>query len=275
MPKHRRHNKPPKLPVRVTPREGGGLALEVGGVTQSIMLPANEDEPTVAPTEIAETTGKAAGTDDAQDEHEAKLRALFGWPNTVEILGGARKDDPALTAWGGQRLRYGYWELLLPLPGAACPQSALILGLGGGTVAALLARRCPQVRMEGVERDAEVVEIATTRFGLVDIPHLMVIQADAFAWVAEQSSQPERYDLICLDLFQGGVLTPGALTTPFLRQLAALLTPGGALTVNLLQTARTPDHLRRLEQIFTIEVILRLYGNVVVHCRRGGAKLSG
>jgi len=207
----------------------------------------------------------------ADDEaHEARLNALFGWSNAVEVLGGERASDPVLAAWRDQRLRYGYWELLLPLADAVCPKTALILGLGGGTVATLLARRCPQTRMVGVERDERALEVAHEQFGLDELPQLTIAQADAFAWVREQVTRPERYDLICLDLFEGGRLAQGALGTPFLRQVATLLAPDGLLTVNVLQTARTPDHLRRLGRIFTIELILRLYGNVVIHCRPSG-----
>ena len=209
-------------PVRVEPRAGGGRALLVGGVTQSITL----------------TTDGADGADVAA-------------PPTP-------------------RPRYGYWELMLPPATMPCPQRALLLGLGGGTIAALLAQRCPATQIVGVERDATVLATAYAELGLGDIPRLTVVVADAFAWVTAQvaSSASERYDLICLDLFEGGRLALGALGTPFLRQVASLLAPDGLLTVNLLANARTPDHLRRLERIFTVEQMLSLYGNRVVHCRR-------
>jgi len=81
---------------------------------------------------------------------------------------------------------------------------------------------------------------------------------------------PTQYDLICLDLFEGVRLALGAMGTPFLRQVASLLAPEGLLTVNLLATARTPDHLRRLARLFTIDQVFTLYGNRVIHCRQLG-----
>jgi SAM-dependent methyltransferase len=166
----------------------------------------------------------------------------------------------------------GYWGLMLP---AQCPRRALLLGLGGGTVAWLLARRCPGVAMVGVERDAEVLAAGRESFGLDALPTLRIEEADAFEWVAARlaADETELFDLICLDLFQAGRMAQGALATPFLRQLAALLAPGGVLTVNLLVTARTPDHLRRLRRVFAVERELRLRGNLVVHARP--ASLSG
>ena len=51
-----------------------------------------------------------------------------------------------------------------------CPLRALLLGLGGGTVAHLLARRCTDVVMVGVERNPQVIAIAMAQFGLGALP---------------------------------------------------------------------------------------------------------
>lgn len=162
----------------------------------------------------------------------------------------------------------GYWPLMLPERSERCPQRVLLLGLGGGTLAALLARGCPGVAMVGVEHNAEVLAVARTDFGLDEIPDLEVVEADAFAWVEEHAaSEPASYDLICLDLFDGGRLVPGTLARPFLRQIAMLLRPDGTLTVNLMRTGRLSEQLHRLESVFTIERQSRLWGNQVVHLR--------
>ena len=144
----------------------------------------------------------------------------------------------------------GYWGLLVP---PECPRRALLLGLGGGTVAHLLARRCPETEITGIEHDPQVLMVARSEFGLETLPQLTIVEADAFAWVAEQCETAESdsrgYDLICLDLFQAGQLAQGVLATPFLRQVAQLIAPDGLLTVNLMVTARTPDQLHRLERV--------------------------
>ena len=166
-------------------------------------------------------------------------------------------DDPEPGPGGG------YWGLLLP-PG--CPSRALLLGLGGGTIAHLLSRRCPVIQMVGVERNAEVLAIGREQFGLDELPSLTVVEADAFTWVADQvAASVESYDFICMDLFEAGRLSQGALATPFLRQVAALLAPHGVFTVNLMVTARTQEQLHRLRRVFRIVRELRLRGNLVVH----------
>lgn len=159
----------------------------------------------------------------------------------------------------------GYWAAMLP---AQCPRRALLLGLGGGTVARLLERRCPGVEIVGVERDEAVVATARAEFELDAIARLRVVLADAFAWVPLAAEQePGAYDFICLDLFEAGRLAQGALGTPFLRQVAALLGPEGRLAVNLMVTARTPEQLRRLQRVYSLERTTRVRGNIVAHAR--------
>jgi spermidine synthase len=151
---------------------------------------------------------------------------------------------------------------------AECPRRALLLGLGGGTVARLLAGRCPDVEIVGVERDEAVVATARAEFDLDAISRLSIVMADAFAWVPLAAEQdPGAYDYICLDLFEAGRMAQGALGTPFLRLVAALLAPEGKLAVNLMVTARTPEHLRRLQRVFSLERTTRVRGNIVVHAR--------
>jgi SAM-dependent methyltransferase len=228
MTKKRRRKQSRVLPVRVTARSDSSIALEVDGVVQSVSIPTTDNQP------IDESGG------------------------TTRNLLGSSEPEPGPDG--------GYWGLLLP---PECPRCALLLGLGGGTVAHLLARRCPQVWITGIEHDPEVLAVGRSRFGLESLPQLRIVEADAFAWVSQQCEQHQRadtgYDLICLDLFNAGRLADGALSKTFLRQIAQLISPDGRLTVNLMMTARTPDQLRRLEQVFVLIWKRRLRGNLVVH----------
>ena len=198
------------------------------------------------------------------------LRESWGVALEVESVGQSVSVPPAQPSTSSEPEPGpggGYWGLLLP-PG--CPRRALLLGLGGGTVAHLLARRCPDVAMVGVERDANVLAVARAQFGLDTLPTLTIVEADAFEWARDLAvADDERFDLICIDLFEAGRLAPGALGTTFLRQIAGLLAPEGTLTINLMVTGRTPEQLHRLRRVFRIVRELRLRGNLVVHAQSG------
>ena len=192
--------------VQVAPRAGGGLALEVNGVVQSVTV-------------------------------------------------GERGPDDA-----------GYWGLMIP---PERPEQALLLGLGGGTVAALLAKVYPGCEIVGIEREASVLATARAELGLDEIPGLRVVEADAFAWVGEHArSEPGTYDYIALDLYEGGRLVAGTLGTLFLREIATLLAAHGTLAVNLTTTMRLPEQIQRLERVFALTETRRLWGNVVLLLRQ-------
>jgi spermidine synthase len=206
MAKKRRNRGSRRAVVQVAPRAGGGLALEVNGVVQSV-------------------TAGDRGPEDA-----------------------------------------GYWGLMVP---PERPARALLLGLGGGTVAALLARVYPGCEIVGIEREASVLATARAELGLDQIPGLHVVEADAFAWVGEHArSEPGTYDYIALDLYEGGRLVAGTLGTLFLREVAALLAPDGTLAVNLTATMRLPEQIQRLERVFALTETRRLWGNVVLLLRQ-------
>ncbi|MGO8948635.1 MAG: spermidine synthase [Ktedonobacterales bacterium] len=237
MTKKRRRKQSRILPVRVTARSDSTIALEVDGVVQSISLPPEDGG----------CLPSAMTRDQLQNNEN----------NGVHTI---REPQPGPDG--------GYWGLLIPLE---CPHRALLLGLGGGTVAHLLARRCPETQVTGIEHDPQVLRVARSQFGLESLPQLRIVEADAFTWVGAQCKQDQSardcYDLICLDLFQAGRLAEGTLSKPFLRQIAELISPGGWLTVNLMITARTPSQLHRLQQVFAITWQRRLRGNLIVHGR--------
>lgn len=157
------------------------------------------------------------------------------------------------------------WDAMLP---RRQPASALILGLGGGAIAQLITRRWGPLPIVGVELDPAVVWLARREFGLDALPHVSIITADAFAWVAQAAEQPtsaQRFDAICVDLYLAGKLAHGTLGAVFLRDLRRLLTPQGEVSFNLWRSAYLADQLRRIERVFSVIAIDEADDNLVVH----------
>ncbi len=155
------------------------------------------------------------------------------------------------------------WDAMIP---SVRPHSALILGLGGGTIASLLTRRYGAMPIVGVERDARVVTIARDAFGLGRLAHVQIVLADARQFVADCRA---AFGLICVDLYTGGKLEHGVLDATFLLRVARLLTPGGIITINLWSSAYLPDQLRRIQRVLAIRDVVEVGRNVVVHCALG------
>jgi hypothetical protein len=158
----------------------------------------------------------------------------------------------------------GYWPAMLP---EAAPRSALLLGVGGGTLAHLLAGRHPGVQMLGVDNDPQIVAFAREHFSLA-LPNLEIVIADAFHYA---NACERRFDFIGVDLFTGHTFHRGVLARPFLRRLRALLCPGGEIAVNLVRDRRAEVHLSRLRRLLPLQRVDRLPRNLVAHSRPDAA----
>jgi spermidine synthase len=155
----------------------------------------------------------------------------------------------------------GYWAAMLP---DERPHAALILGLGGGTLARLLQARWGIVRIVGVDDDPTILATANA-VGWLPLRAVEVLVADAFEYV---QLCHERFDYIAVDLFRGDRLAGRAFGKPFLRRLRSLLQPRGRVAINMFRDFREPERRQRIATFFDIREERIVGGNVVVHARR-------
>jgi len=110
------------------------------------------------------------------------------------------------------------------------PRSALVIGLGGGTIPSFLRKRFPQMRIDAVDIDPGVVEVAKSHFGFREDERMRAHVEDGRRFV---ETTPERYDLIFLDGFGTDSVPPHLTTREFLASVQRILTPEGAVIGNL------------------------------------------
>ncbi|OGG48206.1 MAG: hypothetical protein A3F84_21985 [Candidatus Handelsmanbacteria bacterium RIFCSPLOWO2_12_FULL_64_10] len=162
-------------------------------------------------------------------------------------------------AVGSDPLTTGYWPAMLP---EARPRHALLLGLGGGTIAQLLLHRFGTLPITAIEKDETVVEIAYQTFALPR--EVEVVLADAFEHVF---AIQRRFDYVAADIFERGTVPARLFSTPFLRQLKRLTEPGGLVTFNFFQDGRSTAHRHRLDRVFPRVEIVTSGKNLVARCR--------
>jgi spermidine synthase len=111
-------------------------------------------------------------------------------------------------------------------------KSLLVLGMGAGRSIEVTRAVAPEMEVDAVEIDPEVVRVAGEFFGLPQSdPRLRVHIADARPWLAGYAA---KSDLVHVDLFQGGPYVPFYLTTvEFFRLVRSRMTDGGLLIVNV------------------------------------------
>jgi spermidine synthase len=130
-------------------------------------------------------------------------------------------------------LKYLFTTYLLKNP----QQDVLIVGLGGGGMIHFLRQLDPKIRIDAVEIDPVVVELAEKYFGVRSEGGVTIATADGFKFIAETK---KKYDAIYMDAFlkpseaTDGTGAPLALRTEqFYKQLQEKLKPGGVVAFNL------------------------------------------
>lgn len=154
--------------------------------------------------------------------------------------------------------RYLFASCLLRVP----RERVLIVGLGGGAMVHFVRHHFPEVRVDAVEIDPEVVRLAAEAFGTREDARTRLFTEDAFGYLARTR---KKYEIIFMDAF----LKPGKdtdakgvpqrlKTLTFLRSLHDRLTPEGVVAFNLVENDETAGDLRSITEAFPTVYVFRV-----------------
>ncbi|HLS86573.1 MAG TPA: fused MFS/spermidine synthase [Burkholderiales bacterium] len=180
------------------------------------------------------------------------------------IQSAMRLDDPFALALDYTRCMMSF---LLFVPQ---PRDALMIGLGGGSLAKFFHRRLRQTRVRAVELDARIVQVARAQFALpANDARLRVEVGDG-----REALSPECCDVLLLDAFDDERHVQALATQAFYDAAFLALREPGAMVVNFMDDDPKFDQsLERLERAFggAVLAMKALYDpNVVAIALRGG-----
>ena len=159
-----------------------------------------------------------------QEDDEVRTLRFERNPQSSMLLTDAFETD----------IRYpGYFHIALALK--PDPKRVLVLGLGGGSVVKRMWRDYPEARVDAVELDTAVVEIAREYFAVPDDERIRVFTGDGREFL---ESATDLYDLIVVDAFDDDEVPHRLVTEEFMRLARDCLTEGGVLTYNLIGRVR-------------------------------------
>jgi spermidine synthase len=133
----------------------------------------------------------------------------------------------------GTVLTDNIWDEYLVGPFAVLPdvpRRLAILGFAGGTTARAYERYFPRTRIDGVEIDGELFDIAHRYFSLRSRPELREFAEDARPFLRRAGA---RYDAIFLDAYRQPYIPFYLTTQEFFRLARSRLAAGGTLLVNV------------------------------------------
>ena len=128
------------------------------------------------------------------------------------------------------QLAYTQWMVtaLLLHP---CPEKFLLFGLGGCALPHFLLHHHPAARIDVVEKEAQVIQLAHSYFQLPTSDTLRIINQDAVDFL--DTTDTSGYHIAFLDIFGPGAMAPALFAADLYRSILARLAPDGVLAVNL------------------------------------------
>jgi spermidine synthase len=127
------------------------------------------------------------------------------------------------------QLAYTQWMMSALLLHPA-PSRFLLFGLGGGAIPHFLLHHLPEARIDAVEKERRVIDVASAFFKLPATSRLRVIHDEAAHFLCTAAP---AYDIIFVDLFGPGIMIELLYQPEFYRSVIDLLVSDGVLAVNL------------------------------------------
>jgi len=123
------------------------------------------------------------------------------------------------------------------------PRRVLIIGLGGGTLPRFFHAHFPQMTMDVVELDPDVVNVAKEYCGFEEDARMHVFVEDGRDFIEGAAG---GYDVIILDCFDAEAIPPHLATLEFLSAVRRALTPEGIVVANIWGRACNPLYAHML-----------------------------
>ena len=138
----------------------------------------------------------------------------------------------------------GYFHVALALDPAAT--RTLVIGLGGGSVVKRMWRDYPEMHIDAVELDPDIVDVARRFFALPEDERIRVYVDDGRRFL---ETCPDTYDIVIMDAFDEDSVPRQLTTEEFLRTARDRLTPEGVMAYNFIGSLRG-DHSKPFRSLY-------------------------
>jgi len=124
------------------------------------------------------------------------------------------------------------------------PREVLLIGLGGASIPKFLQKHYPDLKVDIVELDPDVVRVCQDYFEFRGSPGVRVIVMDGRMYLKRTE---KRYDLILLDAYAADRIPFHLTTVQFIQLVKSRLKPGGVAASNLWERAVNRFYLAELK----------------------------
>lgn len=143
---------------------------------------------------------------------------------------------------------------------------ALMLGGAGFTYPRDFLQQNPNAKIDVVEIDPKMVEIAKKYFFLKDDPRMRIFRQDARVYVKRAK---EKYDVVFLDAFTNFSIPSHLTTVEFMNEVEKVLSDDGVLMINMISAVEGVESARFAREANTLK---KVFPKVEVYGAGGGEK---
>ncbi len=147
------------------------------------------------------------------------------------LITGPGGTQSAVYQMGNNELVFWYTSQMARTTLELKPQKILILGGGAFTLPNYLGATLPQSRIDVVEIDPVLEEIAVKHFRYSSPPNVRLIFDDARAFLEKNT---EQYDVVLVDVYGDDSIPFSLITTEYVRSLERAVSPNGVVLANII-----------------------------------------
>jgi spermidine synthase len=157
----------------------------------------------------------------------------------VLFSGRRAAAQSAIPKDGNPAMLFDYNQRFLELVISVKPRNILMIGGGAFTLPMQVLKLFPSAKIDVVEHDPELVEIAKQFFGLKKHNNLKIIFGDGRDYL---NSTSNLYDLILIDAFSGNSIPRPLSTIEFADLLSSRLSKNGVCALNVISAYHGPNN---------------------------------
>ena len=148
------------------------------------------------------------------------------------------------------------------------PKTSLLLGLGLGSIPLMLEKKfSPGLKYTAIEVDETITRLAEKYVLSKNNFNLDIITGDALIWL---KTTQERFDMICMDIFQDDVIPEVFMTMDYLHLLKETIADDGLIIYNCLAQNKSDKRLanefyqNKFQKVFPSARKLLIKGNYLL-----------
>lgn len=179
-----------------------------------------------------------------------------------------------------ERLVLSYTQAMMAgLLFCPAPKTALLIGLGGGSLVRFLLHHFPVCNIDVVEFRADVVKLAYGYFFLPNDNRLHITIDDGLNFLTSNDELDSRYDLILIDAFDHNGIADSIKSSRFFEVCRASMTENGVMAINLWnsQQHQYTEIMANIEAAFNdsvLDIPVKDKGNVIAFATRSRTRFS-